>query len=59
MACVALFFELARRRVGPMVALVPCLSLLFLGYAWESFLWAFDLHTIYALAFGLCALLAL
>lgn len=59
MACVALFFELARRRVGPLVALVPCLSLLFLGYAWESFLWAFDLHTIYALALGLGAVLAL
>ena len=59
MVCVGLFFELARRRVGPLVALVPCLSLLFLGYAWESFLWAFDLHTIYALAFGLGAVLAL
>ncbi len=59
MACVGLFFALARRRVGPLVALVPCLSLLFLGYAWESFLWAFDLHTIYALALGLGALLAL
>lgn len=59
LACVALFFELARRRVGPLVALVPCLSLLFLGYAWESFLWAFDLHTIYALALGLGAILAL
>jgi hypothetical protein len=59
MACIALFFVLARRRVGPLVALVPCLSLLFLGYAWESFLWAFDLHTIYALAFGLGAILVL
>jgi hypothetical protein len=59
LACVALFFELARRRVGPLVALVPCLSLLFLGYAWESFIWAFDLHTIYALALGLGAILAL
>jgi hypothetical protein len=59
MVCVGLFFELARRRVGPLVALVPCISLLFLGYAWESFLWAFDLHTIYALALGLGAILAL
>lgn len=59
MACVVLFFVFARRRVGPLVALVPCLSLLFLGYAWESFLWAFDLHTIYALALGLGAILAL
>jgi hypothetical protein len=59
MVCVGLFFEIARRRVAPLVALVPCLSLLFLGYAWESFLWAFDLHTIYALALGLGAILAL
>lgn len=59
MACVVLFFVLARRRLGPLVALVPCLSLLFLGYAWESFIWAFDLHTIYALALGLGAILAL
>jgi len=59
MVCVGLFYAHARRRVGPLVALVPCLSLLFLGYAWESFLWAFDLHTIYALALGLGAVLAL
>lgn len=59
MVCIGLFFEISRRRVGPLPALVPCLSLLFLGYAWESFLWAFDLHTIYALALGLGAILAL
>jgi hypothetical protein len=59
MICIGLFFEIARRRVGPLVALVPCLSLLFLGFAWESFLWAFDLHTIYALALGLGAIVAL
>jgi hypothetical protein len=59
MLCVGLFFELARRRVGPWVALVPCLSLLSLGYAWEAFIWAFDLHTTYALALGLGAILAL
>ncbi len=59
MLCVGLFFELARRRVGPWVALVPCLSLLSLGYAWEAFIWAFDLHTTYALALGLGAILVL
>jgi hypothetical protein len=59
MVCVGLFFELARRRIGPWAALVPCLSLLFLGYAWEAFIWAFDLHTTYSLAFGLAAILAL
>ncbi len=59
MLCVGLFFELARRRVGPLIALVPCLSLLSLGFAWEAFIWAFDLHTTYALALGLAAILAL
>jgi hypothetical protein len=54
-----LFYVLARRRVGPIVALAPALLLLFLGYAWEPLLWAFDLHTTYALVFGLAALLAL
>jgi len=59
MACVVLFFAFAKRRVGPLPALVPCLSLLFLGYGWEALIWAFDMHTIYALAFGLGALLLL
>jgi hypothetical protein len=59
MACVVLFFVFAKRRVGPIPALVPCISLLFLGYGWEAFIWAFDMHTIYALAFGLGALLLL
>lgn len=59
MICVGLFFELARRRIGPLAALVPSVSLLFLGFGWEAFLWAFDMHTIYALAFGLGAILAL
>ncbi len=59
MICVGLFFELARRRVGALVALIPSVSLLFLGFGWEAFLWAFDLHTIYALALGLGAILAL
>ncbi len=56
-ASVILFFLFARKRIGPIPALVPCVSLLFLAYGWEAFLWAFDMHTIYALAFGLGALL--
>jgi hypothetical protein len=59
MACVVLFFVFAKRRIGPVAALVPCISLLFLGYGWEALIWAFDMHTIYALAFGLGALLLL
>lgn len=59
LGCVALFFELARRRVGSALALAPCLVLLCFGAAWENLLWPFDLHTVLALAAGLGALLAL
>jgi hypothetical protein len=55
---VGLLYVLARRRVGPVMALAPCILLLFYGYAWEPLLWAFDLHTTYALVFGLAALIA-
>lgn len=58
-ASVALIFELARRRVGPLAALAPCVLLLFLGFAREVLLWPFDLHTLASLAFGLGAFLAL
>jgi hypothetical protein len=57
MSSVVLFFLFAKKRIGPIPALVPCVSLLFLAYGWEAFLWAFDMHTTYALAFGLGALL--
>jgi hypothetical protein len=56
---VGLFFELARRRIGPLAALAPSVLLLFLGFAWEQLLWPFDLHTSYSLAAGLGAMLAL
>lgn len=59
LGCVALFFELARRRVGGALALAPCLVLLCFGAAWENLLWPFDIHTVLALAAGLGALLAL
>ncbi len=58
-ASVGLAFELARRRVGPLVALAPCVLLLFLGFAREVLLWPFDVHTLAAIAFGLGAFLAL
>jgi hypothetical protein len=59
LTCSGLFFVLARRRVGPWAALIPSVLLLFLGYAGESLVWPFNLHTILALALGLGALLAL
>lgn len=58
-ASVALVFELARRRVGYLAALAPCVLLLFLGFAREVLLWPFNLHTLVSLALGLGAMLAL
>lgn len=58
LVAVGLFYVLARRRVGPVVALAPSILLLFFGYAWEPLLWPFDMHTTYALVFGLGALVA-
>jgi hypothetical protein len=58
-ASVGLLFELARRRVGPLAALGPCILLLFLGFAREVLLWPFDVHTLASIAFGLAAFLAL
>ncbi len=59
LACVGLFYRLATRVTTPILALAFAISLLFLGFAQEVFLWAFDLHTIYSLALGLGALVAL
>jgi hypothetical protein len=58
-ASAGLVFELARRRVGSLAALAPCILLLFLGCAREVLLWPFDVHTLAAIAFGLAALLVL
>lgn len=57
--CAGLFFLLARRRTSPWIALALSISLLFLGYANETLIWPFNLHTVYAAAFGLGAFLAL
>jgi hypothetical protein len=58
-ASAGLLFVFARRRLGDVAALAPCLLILFLGIAREQFLWPFDLHTSIALAAGLGAMLAL
>lgn len=58
-ACVALTFELARRRVGTIAALAPCIVLLFLGFASEQLLWPLDFNTAASLAAGLGAVLVL
>lgn len=59
LACIGLVFEFVRPRVGAALALVGAVLLLFLGAAWEVMIWAFDLHTTFAFAFGLGALLVL
>jgi hypothetical protein len=59
LACIALFFALARRRVGDPLALLMAALLAFLGAAWEVQLWPFDMHTTLALVAGLGALLLL
>jgi hypothetical protein len=58
-ACVALVFELARRRVGSLAALPLSILLLFLGFASETLLWPFNLHTLFSLALGLGAVLTI
>jgi hypothetical protein len=59
LATVLLFFVLVRRRLGPIWALIPSVLLLFLGFAAETLVWPFNLHTVLALAFGLGAVLSL
>jgi hypothetical protein len=58
-ASAGIFFAYARRRIGDLAALAPCLLILFFGIAREQFLWPFDLHTSVALAAGLGAMLSL
>jgi hypothetical protein len=58
-ASAGVFFVFARRRIGDLAALAPCLLILFFGIAREQFLWPFDLHTSVALAAGLGGILSL
>jgi len=55
----ALVYILIRRRVGPVLALAPAILLLFLGSSYEIVLQAFSINSLMAIAFGLCAMLAL
>jgi hypothetical protein len=57
--CAGLFFASARRGLDPWVALAMSISLLTLGYANETLMWGFDLHTVYAAALGVAAILLL
>ncbi len=54
-----LLYALARRRVGPVLALAPALILLFLGTAWEIILWPFEIQFLIPAAAGLGVLMAI
>lgn len=54
-----LLFVYARRRVGPWLALMATVLLLFLGPAWQDILWPFELGFVGSVLFGLAMLLAL
>ena len=55
----ALFYVYMKRRVGPWPALFATVVILFLGPAWETLLWPFELCFVGSVVFGLAMLLAL
>ncbi len=55
LACVALVFTLAERRLGRVPALLAATLILFLGAAWEDLLWAFQMSYLLSVAAGLAA----
>ncbi|HEX3240349.1 MAG TPA: glycosyltransferase family 39 protein [Solirubrobacterales bacterium] len=55
----ALLYVYVKRRVGPWLALMATLLVLFLGPAWEVLLWPFEITFIGPVMFGLAMLLAL
>ncbi len=59
LACAALFFVLARRRVGGPIALLPTLVLLFFGSSAEVVLSPLGLPISLSVAFGLATFVAL
>ena len=59
LTCATLAFVYLRRRVPPVVALVPAVVLLFFGAAWQDLLWAFQIGFLMSVAAGVGALLLL
>ncbi|MEK6326931.1 MAG: hypothetical protein AABM66_05305 [Actinomycetota bacterium] len=57
--CAGLFFVLARRRVGDLLAVPPTVLLLFFGSGWETVITPLRLPSLIAVAAGLGALIAL
>lgn len=54
-----LIFVYVRRRIGPWLALMAAVALLFLGPAWQDLLWPFELGFVCSILFGVAMLLAL
>jgi hypothetical protein len=57
--CAALFYAVAKRRIGALPALAPSLVLLFLGSAWQHVVVPNGFTVMLSVAAGLAALLAL
>jgi hypothetical protein len=53
------FFALVKRRIGAVPALAPTFVLLFLGSAWQHVVGPIGFTTVFSVALGLAALLAL
>jgi hypothetical protein len=59
LACVALLYAYAVRRVGAALALVASVVILFLGPGWQNILWPLQIGWLISVAATLAALLAL
>lgn len=59
LTCVTLVYVHVRRRLGAWPGVVAAAWLLFLGAAWQNFLWPFQLAWLISIACGLGMLLAL
>jgi hypothetical protein len=57
--CAGLFFVIARRRVGDLLALAPTVLLLLFGSGWETVMTPIRIPSLIAVASGLGALIAL
>lgn len=57
--CCWFVYVLARRRLGPALALAPLALILFMGTAWQVLLWPFQIGYIASVAGGLGALILL
>ena len=57
--CAALFYSIAQRRIGSLLALAPTILLLFLGSGWDELITGMRLPSLFAIASGLAAILLL